>query len=128
MPNLPDMTSTIMTTTLKVHVAGIPKAAVDVMYKLIAHSEHVTKSGYNRMSFEEFLLLTGLAQETSWSDIVDIMSQCGKAVASAKKYESAKPRQRLISFGSWPVFRRLSVGYGEVIFDVNPLMWDESKE
>jgi len=113
---------------MKVHVAGIPKAAVEVMYKLIAYSENVTKSAFNSVPRQDFLRLAGLPENTPYPDIVAIMSNCGRAVASSKKYESAKPRQKLVSYASWPVFRGIAVSSEEIFFDVNPLIWKGSED
>lgn len=111
--------------TFNVHVAGIAKSAVDVMYKLIAYSEHTTHLPLNRLRHQEFLEIVRLAQETSWAEIVEVMAQCSKAVASKKEYDYVGTRRRMVGYGSWPVFRNVFVTAEEVIFEINPLMWED---
>ena len=74
-------------TTYKVHFAGIPRIALSVMHELVAYTEHTTGIAVNKVSFEKFLAIANLSQDTTWADVVQIMSQCGKAVASVRQYE-----------------------------------------
>jgi hypothetical protein len=115
-------------TTYRVSVAGIPKAAVDVLYKLVAYSEHTTGIIFNRMSLEKFRSLVNLNPEVTRADIVRIMSQCAKAVASIKQYEQVGTRRIELLSGSWPAFRYISVTANEVIFEICPLMWEDRDE
>ena len=111
--------------TYKVHVAGVPKLAVGVLHELVAYSEHISGLTLNRMSLEKFRKLVNLSKETTRADIVLIMSQCGKVVASIKEFEQAGTRRKEVLSGSWPVFQYISVTPNEVIFEVCPLMWED---
>lgn len=115
-------------TTYRVHVAGIPKLAVDVLQGLVAYSEHTTGIAFNRMSLEKFRALVKLSPETARADIVRIMSQSAKAVASIKQYEQVGTRRIELLTGSWPVFRYISITANEVIFEICPLMWKDRDE
>ena len=115
-------------TTYRVHVAGIPKVAVDVLQGLVAYSEHTTGITFNRMSLEKFRALVKLSPETARADIVRIMSQSAKAVASIKQYEQVGTRRIELLTGSWPVFRYMCVTANEVIFEICPLMWEDRDE
>ena len=115
-------------TTYRVHVAGIPKVAVDVLQGLVAYSEHTTGITFNRMSLEKFRALVKLSSETARADIVRIMSQSAKAVASIKQYEQVGTRRIELLTGSWPVFRYMCVTANEVIFEICPLMWEDRDE
>jgi hypothetical protein len=115
-------------TTYRVHVAGIPKVAVDVLHGLVAYSEHTTGIAFNRMSLEKFRVLVNLSPETTRVDIVRIMSQSAKAVASIKQYEQVGTRRIELLTGSWPVFRYISITANEVIFEICPLMWEDRDE
>lgn len=115
-------------TTYKVHVAGIPKVAVDVLYGLVAYSEHTSGLVFNRMSLEKFRALVNLSPDTQQADIVRIMWQCGNAVASVKHYEQIGTRRKELLTGSWPVFRYISITANEVIFEICPLMWEDRDE
>lgn len=115
-------------TTYRVHVAGIPKVAVDVLHELVAYSEHTTGIVLNRMSLEKFRALVNLSPETARADVVRIMSQSAKAVASIKQYEQVGTRRIELLTGSWPVFRYISITANEVIFEICPLMWEDRDE
>jgi hypothetical protein len=115
-------------TTYRVHVAGIPKIAVDVLHGLVAYSKHTTGIVFNRMSLEKFRALVNLGPETARADIVRIMSQSAKAVASIKQYEQVGTRRIELLAGSWPVFRYISITVNEVIFEICPLMWEDRDE
>ena len=115
-------------TAYKVHVAGIPNVAVDVLYGLVAYSEHTSGIVFNRLSLEKFRELVNLSPDTKQADIARIMWQCGKAVASVKHYEKIGTRRKELLTGSWPVFRYISVTTNEVIFEICPLMWEDRDE
>jgi hypothetical protein len=115
-------------TTYKVHVAGIPKVAVNVLHILVAYTEHTTAIAFNRMPLEKFRALANLNKETTRTDIVKIMSHCSKAVASVKQYQQVCNRRKELLSGSWPVFRYISVTATEVIFEICPLMWEDRDE
>ena len=115
-------------TTYRVHVAGIPKVAVDVLHGLVAYSEHTTGIVFNRMSLEKFRAVVNLSPETARADIVRIMSQSAKAVASIKQYEQVGTRRIELLTGSWPVFRYISITATEIIFEICPLMWEDRDE
>lgn len=115
-------------TTYRVHVAGIPKVAVGVLHGLIAYTEHTTRIAFNRMSLEKFRALVNLSPETALKDIMRIMSQCAKAVASIKQYEQVGTRRTVLLTGSWPVFRYISITASEVVFEICPLMWEDRDE
>jgi hypothetical protein len=115
-------------TTYKVHVAGIPKVAVDVLHGLIAYSEHTTGIIFNRMSLEKFRALVNLSRETTRADIVQIVSQCARAIASIRQYEQVGTRRKQVLYGSWPVFNYISITANEVIFEICPLMWEDRDE
>lgn len=114
--------------TYRVHVGGIPKGAVDVLHRLIAYTEHTSGAAFNKISIEKFRALVNLNQETTREDVVRLMSQCAKAVASIKQYEQIGTRRKEVQSGSWPVFLYISVTANEVIFEICPLMWNDRDE
>lgn len=111
-------------TTYKVHLAGIPKIALAVMHELVAYTEHNTGVTLNKVSFEKFLAIANLSQETTRADVVQIMSQCRKAVASVRQYEQVGTRRKEVLYGSWPVFRHISITAKDIIFEICPMMWE----
>jgi hypothetical protein len=111
-------------TTYKVRLAGIPKIALTVMHELVAYTEHTTRITLHKLSFEKFLTIANLSQTTTWADVVQIMSHCGKAVASARQYEHVGTGIKEVLYGSWPVFRNISITAEEVIFEICPLRWE----
>jgi len=115
-------------TTYRVHLAGIPKIALAVMHELVAYTEHTTGITLNTVSFEKFLAIANLSQDTTWADVVQIMSQCGKAVASVRQYEQVGTKRKEVLYGSWPVFPQISITTKEVIFEICPLMWEDRDE
>jgi hypothetical protein len=69
------------------------------------------------MSFEKFRVLLNFGPDTERADIVRIMSQCAKAVASIRQFEQVGTRRKELLTGSWTVFPYVSVTAKEVIYE-----------